>query len=164
MRKFIILIILIQGILMYAGEQKKGDLVVCYFGSTDCTFCLKEEMVQCIKTMRSKFADIHKIDRVKFVLVCFDKDIEAGMKFVKKYGTWDEISIGSRYRNEMCLGYLNKTKIPGLPHILVFRDRYGEKSIPVLKERKIVADLVGVKQIMKWAAGSYPLQESSGIE
>jgi hypothetical protein len=89
-----------------------------------------------------------------------DKDIEEGLKFIKKYGYWDEISIGNFYNNELALNYLNQTEIPGVPHVMVYRDLLVIKeklSIPIIKERKLLVDLVGGTQIASWINEGYPL-------
>ena len=57
--------------------------------------------------------------------------------------------------------YLNKTEIPGVPHVVVYRDLLviNEKlSIPVIKERKLLVDLVGGTQIGNWINNGYPLK------
>ena len=81
-----------------------------------------------------------------------DEDIEEGLKFIKKYGYWDEISIGSFYYNELALNYLNKTEIPGVPHVMVYKDflmKKKEMFIPIIMERKLLVDLAGATQIGK---------------
>ena len=95
-------------------------------------------------------------------MVCFDNDIEQGIEFIKKYGYWDEISIGQRYYNALSLKYLNKTKIPGIPHIIVFKDIYSSLSnwsIPVIKKRERLVDLVGGNEINEWIKNGYPLEK-----
>jgi hypothetical protein len=90
-----------------------------------------------------------------------DKDIEEGLKFIEKYGYWDEISIGAFYNNELALSYLNKTEIPGVPHVMVYKDSLIKKekvSVPIIKERKLLVDLVGGTQIGDWINSSYLLQ------
>jgi hypothetical protein len=90
-----------------------------------------------------------------------DENIEEGLKFIKKYGYWDEISIGKFYNNELALNYLNKTEIPGVPHVLVYKDILIKKekvSVPIIKERKLLVDLVGGTQIGNWINNDYPLK------
>lgn len=87
-----------------------------------------------------------------------DKNIEDGLEYVKKYGEyWDEISIGKFYENELVMNNLNKAKIPGVPHIIVYKDTLIKMTTPVIKSRKIVVDLLGADQIQKWISSGYPL-------
>jgi hypothetical protein len=109
--------------------------------------------------MHEEFSNIHKEFDVKFVLVCIDKDIEEGLKFINKYGYWDEISIGGSFHNELVLNYLDKAAIPGsMPHVIVFLDSYENDSVPIIKERKAIVDLAGVTKIKKWVNDNFPLK------
>ena len=147
-------------ILFYSASagNDKPTLVVYYFGATSCVFCNTEDCINSIKKLRNEFSNIHKDYETKFVMVCMDPDIEEGLKFISKYGYWDEISIGSHYQNELVLNYLDKTKIPGLPHVIVFQDFYENKSTPVIKDRKTIVDLVGVSNIKDWVDKNFPIE------
>jgi hypothetical protein len=83
-----------------------------------------------------------------------DKDLKEGLTFINKYdSTWDEISIGSFYQNELAYQYLNTTKIPGVPHILLLKRSYSDDnkySVPVASNTNILVDLVGGNEINKW--------------
>jgi hypothetical protein len=89
------------------------------------------------------------------VMVCMDTDIVEGIQFLKRYGFWDEVSIGSHYKNELVLYYLNKTNIPGVPHILVFEDLYENDKAPVIRERKLVVEKIGVNKIVEWVRNNF---------
>jgi len=142
-------------------NKSKEVYVVYYFGATSCGFCNVPENVEKIKKIKVDFSKRNPDLNIKYVMVCMDKGIEAGLKFIKKYGHWDEISIGSFYNNELALSYLNKTDIPGVPHVMVYKDLLIKKekmSVPIIKERKLLVDLVGGIQIGRWIDSGYPLQ------
>jgi len=145
----------------YGSEEEEFEkaLVVYYFGATNCGFCTAPENIEKIKKIKTDFSTRDKGLKAKFVMVCMDEDIKEGLKFIKKYGYWDEISIGGFYKNELALSVLNRARIPGVPHILVFQDTLTRErwNIPVLKERKLLVDLVGEKEIEAWIEEGYPL-------
>ena len=140
-------------------KQSEDILVFYYFGSTNIGFCTAAENIEKILRIREDLPLKYNNIRMKFVLVCLDEDMEAGFKYVKKYGHWDEISIGDAFRNELALNYLNTTEVPSIPHIIVFLNTItiGKWNIPILKKRKILVDLAGEKQIGDWIKQDYPL-------
>jgi len=146
--------------LGFTQDKSKETLVVYYFGATSCGFCNVPENIEKIKKIKTEFSEKYKDSKIKFVMVCMDENIEEGLKFIQKYGYWDEISIGNFYNNELALNYLNNTEVPGVPHVMVYKDYLLKKerfSIPVIKERKLLVDLVGGTQIEDWINNGYPL-------
>jgi hypothetical protein len=156
-KNVLLLFIFLTATFLYAGNGKQ-TLVIYYFGATNCGWCNTEECINSIKKMHQEFSNIHNEFNVKFVMVCMDTDINEGLKFISKYGYGDEISIGSHFHNELVMNYLDKTKIPGTPHIIVFRDLYENDSAPLIKKRKTIIDLVGVNKIKEWVENKYPLE------
>ena len=156
--KALIITLLLFNLTILYAENNKGNLVVYYFGATSCGHSYSEDCINSIKKLRNEFCSVHKEYNVKFVMVCMDTDIEEGLKFIEKYGYWDEISIGSHYKNELVMNYLDKTEIPGVPHVIVFEDIYENESTPIIKERNTVVDKVGVAEIKEWVNNNFPLE------
>jgi hypothetical protein len=158
MKKIILLSIVFLNIqIIFAGENKP-NLVVYYFGATSCGWCNTPECVESIIKLHKEFAKLHKEYKVKFVMVCMDVNIEEGLKFISKYGYWDEISVGSWYQNELIMNYLDKTKVPGMPHVIVFKDIYENEEAPIIKERKMIQEKFGARAIKEWADNNFPLE------
>ena len=92
-----------------------------------------------------------------------DTDLKEGMAFINKYdSSWDEISIGSFYKNELAFQYLNTTKIPGVPHIILLKRSYNDEnqySVPVASKTEILVDLVGGTEINKWINDGFPVSK-----
>ena len=159
----IMAVLLIFGAIVLDSETQKDTeeeiLVVYYFGATNIGFCVLPENIAKIKEVKADFQKKIKDYKIKFVMVCLDEDIDEGLKFIKKYGFWDEISIGRSYHNELALFSLNKISTPELPHIFVFKDRlsYGKWKLPVTKRRDLLVDLAGEKRIDEWINKGYPV-------
>ncbi|MFA8342676.1 MAG: TlpA family protein disulfide reductase [Rhodothermaceae bacterium] len=155
MRKIVLIFFCCVIISIYGKNNE--TIVVFYFGSNSCGFCDNIDLIKSVKKIRTELPNIYPEIKIKFVQVCMDENIEEGIKFLKKYGYWDEISIGSHYQNELVLAYLSKTKIAGVPHLIIYNDKYSNSSTPVIIKRKIILDKVGVKQIVRWVEDKFPL-------
>lgn len=156
-----LILALISPIFLRSQDSYKETYVVCYFGATNCGYCNIPANIEKIKQIKNEFFKKYPDFNTKYVLVCMDRNIEEGLEFIKKYGYWDEISIGGFYNNELALNLLNTTKTPGVPHVMVYKDTYSKLeqfSIPVIKERKLIVDLVGGTQIGNWINNGYPLK------
>lgn len=142
-------------------EDRKTEevLVVYYFGSTDFGFCTLPENIEKIKKIKTDLSDEYRNRNIKFVMVCMDKDIKKGLKFIQKHGYWDEISIGSFYSNELALKILNNSPVPEVPHLMVFKDviSIGKWNLPSIKERTLLVDLAGEVKISEWIQKAYPI-------
>jgi len=140
-------------------DEAKEIMVFYYFASTQFGYCTASENIEKIKKIKTAFPEKYFKAEIKFVMVCLDDNFKKGLKFIKKHGYWDEISIGNSFRNELALNFLNISKIPKVPHILVFKGLHetGKWNLPVIKERKLIVDLAGAEQIEEWIRQEYPL-------
>jgi hypothetical protein len=154
-----------QTIIRAQGKKNEKDSLytVIYFGATDCYYCNIDKNISNISKMVNEIKDHYKGLNIKIMIVSMDKDIAEGLKFIEKYDTkkWDEISIGSFYNNELALTYLNKTKIPGVPHIVVIKHVTvnGDYNVPHTITDKVVVDLVGGTEIDKWLQDNYSFKK-----
>jgi hypothetical protein len=159
----IMAVLLIFGAVALGSETQMDKteevLVVYYFGATNIGFCILPENITKIKEIKAGFPNKFKDSKIKFVMVCLDEEINDGLKFIKKYGFWDEISIGKSYHSELAMFTLNKISTPELPHIFVFKDRlsYGKWKLPVIKRRDLLVDLAGEERINEWINKNYPV-------
>src|SRR5258705_5908312 len=141
-------------ILSFAGKNRhaaKEQYVLLYYGATDCYYCNLPENILNINTLTNSIGK--KYPGIKKVMVCMDRDLKEGLTFINKYdSTWNEISIGSFYQNELACQYLNKTKIPGVPHIMLLKRNYSDDNqykVPVTTSTDVLVDLVGGNKINK---------------
>ena len=159
------LILLFLAQLLAAPAANQADekaYVIFYYGASSCGPCSRPEMIKSINLIKTTFAPTHARFPTKLVMVVMDEDLDEGMAYLGKYEFWDEVSIGSHYRNEHVLRYLATQEMPGVPHVLVFEDVYAEANYgtTILKERTLVAALLGAEAIVEWVAQGFPLEES----
>lgn len=156
------LCLLLTSAFLYSQDKSKEIYVVYYFGATDCYPCNTPKNIKNIKRIKAELPKKYSDKEFKFVMVTFDEDIEEGIKFIKKYGFWDEISIGKRYENELAMQRLNTAQLPGLPHIFIDQT-FLIKNEPIVKSKTTIVELLGGKQIDQWVADGFPLKMSKSI-
>ncbi|WP_441001499.1 TlpA family protein disulfide reductase [Fodinibius sp. SL11] len=140
-------------LLLTTSVLAQNQLTVFYFGATSCGPCNRPEVIESIDKLKAEFDSIHPKYNTKFVMVVFDEDMETGLEFIEKYDYWDEVSIGSRYDNELSLDNLNKTDIPGLPHILIYEETFepvGDWGIEVRESKKLVKEILEGTKVVSW--------------
>ena len=158
--KHLILLLLFVASISYSQTPSSRRVTVFYFGASDCGYCLHKKHIANIDEIRRELAAKHAPVRFKFVMVVMDDSLEEGYQFAKKYLRWDEIAIGSRYNNELMLEHLNRTELPGVPHIMLYLDslQLDSSNIPSIKNRKLLVDLVGETNIDKWVESGFPIR------
>lgn len=158
-----LILLLVVPFLFESPVQHVEDkaYVVFYFGATSCGPCSRPEMVKSVNLIKSEFAQVHSDYATKLVMVVMDQDIAEGITYLEKYDSWDEVSIGSHYQNELVRHHLNTQEMPGVPHVLVFEDEYEEAKYgtSILKERQLVAALLGMEAIVTWTDSGFPLEK-----
>ena len=149
----IFFVVIIQNCFSQDSYDRK---VFYFFGSYDCAHCQDTVLQNRIADINSYLRQTSDSSQYHFVMVCFDKDLQKAVDFTRKFGEWDEISLGARYKNEMSLRLLNRTELPGTPHILVVNEtltaRERFKSIPLIENEEIEVDLIGTANILNWIA------------
>lgn len=163
--KHIALFLLIASSSAISQYSNKSQLTLFYFGGTDCYYCNLPENVKNINKMHSEFPKRYKNIPIKFVMVVMDKEIPVGLKYIKKYGYWDEISIGGFYNNELMLEHVNQAKVSGVPQIMVYHDSLSIDTlgIPIISKRTQLLDLLGKDAINQWVSDHYPLNKAKGL-
>ena len=102
MRLMMICMALLSG-SVFGQDAAKTRLTIFYFGGSDCGYCNLPNNIKNISKMKFELPKHHKGISAKFVMVVMDEDIKEGLQYLKKYGYWDEVSIGQFYYNELML-------------------------------------------------------------
>ncbi|MCL5030457.1 MAG: hypothetical protein M1480_15710, partial [Bacteroidetes bacterium] len=61
----------------------------------------------------------------------------------------------------LALANLNKTEMPGFPHILIYTESFekAKYGTELLKSRKLIKDILGGEDIVKWVKSGLSLEE-----
>ena len=68
------------------------------------------------------------------------------------------------YQNELAYQYLNSTKVPGVPHVILLKRSYSDDNqynVPVASKTDILVDLVGGNAINKWIKDGFPIPKGA---
>lgn len=135
-----------------ASSFAQNQLTVFYFGASDCGPCSRPEVIQSINKINAEIDSVYKNSNVKLVMVTIDSNRKEAIKYITKYDSWDEFSMGSRYKNELAMSHLNEAEIPGLPHIIISEDEFAESGYgtTTLKQRRHVKSIMGGVEIVGW--------------
>lgn len=155
MKAILALSFLLLSTSVFAQEQ----LTVFYFGATDCGPCNRPDVIESIDIIRTTFDSLHSEFETKLVMITMDENMDEAIKYIQKYEYWDETSMGSRYNNELILAHLNKAEIPGVPHIMVFKDSFkdGGFGTQTIKNREFVKSIMGGEKIVAWVNSNMKL-------
>ena len=155
MKKYITLTFLLLTTPVIAQEQ----ITVFYFGASDCGPCHHPDVIKSIDKISANFDSLHPAYDTKLVMVALDENIDLGLKYISTYDPWDEISIGSRYRNENTLAHLNNIEIPGIPQLIIFKDSFevGDYGVEIIKNRELLTNLISGGEIIPWVNGKMKL-------
>ena len=154
-------IIIIIAIGTFSFSEQEESLVFMFFSSTKCAHSTNEENIDAMKNIKQEFTEKYARYDIKMLMVCFDNPFEESLALVNRYGDWDEISLGQRYKNELALRDLNESMLPAVPHLIIYKDAYQPserlKSIKIISTRKKLVDLIGFQQINEWKMKGFPL-------
>jgi hypothetical protein len=139
------------------------EVVFIFVGGSFCLAHRREGFPQAVEKAKVELARSTLARRGHFraVGVALDWDPDEGGRFLRKFGRFDEVSLGSNWVNGTVLRYVWRD-MPGRPAVpqVVVVERQVEKSdvaINVVNEH-VVRRLLGVDEIQDWAKAGAPLQ------
>jgi hypothetical protein len=141
------------------NQSTTDRLVFYYFGASDCAPCIQAENVKAIRGAKEQAARKHPEFVTVSVGVSFDTDYNAGLAFLKKYGEWDEISIGGGFYNQLWLQSAPPSSMAAIPHVLIFLDRdgYSQQRYHYTAKRTLVGEYMDFIALQEWIARGCPL-------
>lgn len=144
------------------GGQTGRELVLILLGANFCRAHKIEGFPQAVEQIKVELAARTKQTGRNFrvVGVALDPRVEEGMRFLRKFGDFDEIVVGGHWTNEAGIKYLWRD-IPGRPSvpqiIIVERDVDVGKSIITIKSERVVKRILGADAIIDWNREGSPL-------
>ena len=86
------------------------------------------------------------------VAVSLDWDPDSALVFLRRFGRWDEISVGGNWVSEAAVRYI-WSDLPGpasVPQVLVIERQLENESAVAVRGERLVRRLVGTDQIAAW--------------
>jgi hypothetical protein len=115
---------LAQDITLEPGDRTSRQLVVVYFGATNCAPCLQDETKELVRKVireADKQATQREID-FHSIGAGLDADWEEGIALLTSTAEFDEYTSGGGWTNSAAIEHLWKenTVSPAIPHIVIF--------------------------------------------
>jgi len=148
----------------YAPAYQFGtgtEVVMVFVGSSLCRANSEEGFPAAME--RAKVAAARRAaaegKRFRAIAVAIDDDPGAGWKFVRKFGRFDEVSLGGNWINHDVVRYVWRDFPfrPGIPQVVVVERqvRKGKTSVEVSPEHE-VRRLLGTEEIRRWGDAGAP--------
>lgn len=151
------------------GYHPGRQLAVFVLGGSGCGFCQLPETKTAFGAIRSTLQN-HASARATYasistIGVAIDNDIVAGLTYLNSLGTqaFDEVSVGSGWRNEQVISLIRRQgfSLPTVPLVIVV-SRQLDASLEPLKvayspQDSLVLVVQGSDDIVKWVEEGMPL-------
>jgi hypothetical protein len=158
------------GLREHQGSIPEGEqLVVMYFGQSACVWSNKENLPGAINAIKRELREIATERGWSFMSIgtALDWSLEAGLDHLRKFGPFDEISLGYNWANSSAIKYLSEDTagLPAIPQVVVVRRKIatvdqGDGAVRyVIEEEHVLARKVGAIEINKWVEETVPLPE-----
>lgn len=151
------------------GLGSGRELVAYVFLSSHCDYCRRPETKKAVARIRPLLVTRYStaFRSVKVVGVAVNSDVRDGLTYLNQVGlgSFDEISVGSGWRNDevVRLIWRNRLAEAAVPQVLVVSDSMRSSMNPLVLT--YAADTVllvvsGVKTLVTWVRDGVPLQRA----
>lgn len=138
------------------------EIVLVYLGSSSCHWSNAPELPATVRALKLDIQRRVRADGLSFATlgVARDGSVATGLKHLRKFGAFDEVTAGHGWFNDGVRRYVYED-LPGpagTPQIIVVRrtlETEGDQRL-VANER-VLARKVGLSEILGWAEAGAPL-------
>jgi hypothetical protein len=141
--------------------QDGRELVVIYFGSTDCGPCQLPEVKGAIRAMKPLLAAQAKQRReaITVIGVAQDWELTRGAAFLEPLGAFDQVAIGGNWTNLAVEQFVLRDSLTemAIPQVIVLeRTVHVGKRVSV-SEPRVLRRIFGGVEIPAWVAAGAPI-------
>lgn len=148
--------------------QNKSDLVLIYIGCSTCAAANHEQLPSAIKKLKINLDNFASNNDLEFHSIGVSKEVNPTqeLKYLSKFGSFSEISIGKNWSNSIILKYIwdDFGGRPVVPQIIVTKRDYEEISSSSnstfyrgIANEKILLTRYGPNGIINWLNIGAPL-------
>lgn len=152
-------------------KEHKEELAFIYFGCSTCNFANNKKIIEAISNLKSEFKENFSSSNysLKFVGTSNETDVYEGIKYLKQFGEFDEISVGNEMSNIVIQKYIwdyYETPIMGgTPQILIekrVKSIISQSPVTIYSAQfdstEIITRVVGLNPILEFDFMSVNLQ------
>lgn len=148
-------------------------LIAYVITASDCGWSKQPAMMETIRTLRTRLQSRYQSTyaRVSVVGVAFDKDLEAGLRFLsdiskdRRAESFDQVIAGGSWLNEQIVRLVWRERVATAisPQVLVVErpvdtESYLSSSVIAVADDVVVANPAGNNQILRWIRQEMPLR------
>ena len=131
------------------------EIVAVFVGATSCCRALTPSLRPQLESLRLLLAARAREEGAEFrmVGVSIDWDAQAGWDYLRPLGHFDEVSVGSNWRNlqSETLIWRDRTAEPVVPQLVVYRHQIeSDREAMSFSPRERLKVLKGVPEITEW--------------
>lgn len=136
------------------------------FVHSACTFCGDPEFVNAYRRSVASVRGRAEVEGVGFLTlgVALDADAMAGVEFLERYGSFDQISSGYGWANAIAVDFRGMPLINEVPQIVVWRRVLmgaGTAGVVHTRNQRLVARMIGLPELAAWLERGTPLPAPS---
>jgi thiol-disulfide isomerase/thioredoxin len=110
-----------------------NELVLVYFGATNCGPCREPSVKAAVMKAKSVFAERAAAQHRPYATigVALDTDVEKGIKYLKSVGPFDEVSVGRSFDNSAVLALMisdDEDAMMGIPQLIIYERTIEHRS------------------------------------
>lgn len=143
-----------------AAMETGEELALVYIGSSNCYWSNVEGLPFLVRDARSQLRPRARAARYHFAAVGIarDRDVDNGLRHLRKMGEFDEVMTGRGWLNIGVLKYVYED-LPGpaiTPQVLVVRRWLDRDTVIGIREEDVLLRKVGFTEIETWVRqGAY---------
>lgn len=131
------------------------QLLAVYLGGSDCPFCTQSEFKAAVQGLGAVLASQAAAAgrSFHFVAVAVQWDVQAGLKYLRDLGDFDEVSAGGNWLNTSAAQRLFVDGRGAVPSIVLYERLLscdGESDTMTFGPERELARYRGAKQILEW--------------
>jgi hypothetical protein len=140
------------------------ELVLVFIGSSSCGADRVPGFDHTIEQMKVAIAEraSHSGYRLDVVGVALDWGVKDGLRFLSRYGSFDEVMIGRNWLNAGVIQFIWNDLPKGpvaLPQVLVLRRRVGVRNASIeVGPSEFLYRAMGTKEIIRWVSDNVPIE------
>ncbi|HEV7587485.1 MAG TPA: hypothetical protein VGO40_05095 [Longimicrobium sp.] len=145
-----------------AYRFRTGTEVVMVFVGTSTCRATKEKgfpaVLERVKVAASRRAAAEG-KQFRVIGVAMDNDTDVGLRFLRKFGKFDELAVGGNWMNQEVVRYVwrDLPYRPSVPQLVVLeREIRKEKTVVWVSPEREVRRLLGTDEIRRWGDAGAP--------
>lgn len=137
------------------------ELVVVYIGSTSCGPCLRPEVKNAVRSMKSLLAAQARQRGAALTVIgaAQDWDLKQGASFLEPLGAFDQVVIGGNWTNLAVEQFVLRDSVSemAMPQVVVIERTVQVGSRLVVTAPRVLRRITGGTEIPAWVTAGAPI-------